>query len=117
MGLDLLGGLLPPAAALGHLALNAWWGAENPSDTELLAGYDKYLHRVPLVGAFAGEQEHQDVWLGRAVGDAFQWARDAIRGDVDTELQQEVQTTSSAPSSGYQPTGGIDSRNYAAIAF
>ncbi|MEL6544577.1 MAG: hypothetical protein AAFQ82_08115, partial [Myxococcota bacterium] len=43
LGIDLMGGLFPPAAALGHLTLNAWWGADNPSDTELLAGYDAYL--------------------------------------------------------------------------
>lgn len=67
LALDLIGGVFPPAAALGHLLGNAYWGAGNSEDTELLAGYDAMLHNIPFVGGLFGDQSDQDVYFGSMV--------------------------------------------------
>ncbi len=70
LGLDLLGGMFPPAAALGHLALNAWWGADNKERAELLAGYDRFLG-----------QGGQKTWLGSKV----EWLFDRVGGWIHND--------------------------------
>lgn len=70
LGLDLLGGMFPPAAALGHLALNAWWGADNPDRAELLAGYDRFLG-----------QGGQKTWLGSQA----EWLFDRVGGFIHND--------------------------------
>ncbi|MEL6760098.1 MAG: hypothetical protein AAFP04_06810 [Myxococcota bacterium] len=67
LALDLIGAVFPPAAALGHLLGNAYWGAGNSEDTELLAGYDAVLHNIPLIGGLFDDQSDRDVYFGSLV--------------------------------------------------
>lgn len=97
LGLDLLGILVPWASAVGHLGLNAWWGATDATDTELLAGWDAHLHQMPIVGGLFEDQARQDVWLGGALRGVFNWTRETIDGEPTAQERQEVGDTTEIP--------------------
>lgn len=99
LGIDVLG-IFMPLASLLHVGLNSYWGGTSPSDTELLAGWDRWL--LP-------DQEGQDLWIAGGIRRGFRAGIDFVTGgdEPEAEVVNRIEGSTAAPTRGFIETAPL----------